>query len=69
MHCAQRCLPVRRAQGWFASRLAAPAKVKAQSTFKWKITSADVKGSRFDVDDPGSATDLVRRIEAMLGGV
>jgi hypothetical protein len=27
------------------------------------------EGSRFDVDSLGSATDLARRIEAMLGGV
>ncbi|MFM7255103.1 MAG: twin-arginine translocation signal domain-containing protein, partial [Betaproteobacteria bacterium] len=45
--------------------LAAPAVVKAQSTFNWKMTSAYVKGSPFYMDGPGSATDLARRVEVM----
>lgn len=51
-----------------AGTLAAPAIVKAQATFSWKMTSAYAPNSPFYVVGPGSATDLAKRIEAMSGG-
>jgi TRAP-type mannitol/chloroaromatic compound transport system substrate-binding protein len=51
-----------------AGSLAAPAIVKAQATFNWKMTSAYAPNSPFYVVGPGSATDLAKRIDAMSGG-
>jgi TRAP-type mannitol/chloroaromatic compound transport system substrate-binding protein len=51
-----------------AGSLAAPAIVKAQATFNWKMTSAYAPNSPFYVVGPGSATDLAKRIDVMSGG-
>jgi TRAP-type mannitol/chloroaromatic compound transport system substrate-binding protein len=51
-----------------AGTLAAPAVVRAQTTFNWKMTSAYAPGSPFYMAGPGSATDLAKRIEAMSAG-
>jgi TRAP-type mannitol/chloroaromatic compound transport system substrate-binding protein len=48
--------------------IAAPAVVRAQTRFNWKMTSAYVKGSPFYMDGPGSPTDLARRIRDMSDG-
>ena len=50
--------------------VAAPAMVRAESnkTFHFKMTSAYPPGSPFYTSGPGSATDFVKRVEAMSGG-
>ena len=48
--------------------IGAPAVVRAEQTFSWKMTSAYPKGAPFYMDGPGSATDLAKRIETMSGG-
>ncbi|TCT06205.1 TRAP transporter substrate-binding protein [Aquabacter spiritensis] len=51
-----------------AGTVAAPAVVRAQTTFSWKMTSAYGPKAAFYSVGPGSATDLCKRIEAMSGG-
>jgi TRAP-type mannitol/chloroaromatic compound transport system substrate-binding protein len=51
-----------------AATIAAPAVVRAQTTFNWKMTSAYGPKAAFYSVGPGSATDLCKRIEAMSGG-
>lgn len=48
----------------------APALVRADSkkTYHFKMTSAYPAGSPFYTSGPGSATDFVKRVEAMSGG-
>ena len=48
--------------------VAAPAVVHAQSTFNWKMTSFYGPNAAFYSTGPGSAKDLISRIEAMAGG-
>ena len=47
---------------------AAPAVVRAQTTFNWKMTSFYGPNSAFYSTGPGSAKDLISRIEAMSNG-
>jgi TRAP-type mannitol/chloroaromatic compound transport system substrate-binding protein len=54
--------------GLAGAALAAPAVVRAQTSFNWKMTSAYGKGAPFYMDGPGSATDLAKRIAEMSGG-
>ncbi len=51
-----------------AAPLAAPAIVRAQETFSWKMTNAYGPGSPFYVEGPGSPTDFCAKVEAMSGG-
>ena len=51
-----------------AGTVAAPAVVRAQTSFTWKMTSAYGPKAAFYSVGPGSATDLCKRIEAMTGG-
>ena len=53
-----------------AGTLAAPGIVKAASdkTYKLKMTCAYPGGSPFYSTGPGSATDFIKRVEAMSGG-
>jgi TRAP-type mannitol/chloroaromatic compound transport system substrate-binding protein len=51
-----------------AGTVAAPAIVKAQTTFNWKMTSFYGPNAAFYSSGPGSAKDLVKRIEDMSGG-
>jgi TRAP-type mannitol/chloroaromatic compound transport system substrate-binding protein len=51
-----------------AGAVAAPAVARAQTTFNWKMTSAYGPKAAFYSVGPGSATDLVRRIDAMSNG-
>lgn len=51
-----------------AATVAAPAVVRAQQTFNWKMTSAYGPKAAFYSVGPGSATDLCKRIEAMSNG-
>jgi TRAP-type mannitol/chloroaromatic compound transport system substrate-binding protein len=51
-----------------AGTIAAPAVVRAQTTFTWKMTSAYGPKAAFYSVGPGSATDLCKRIEAMTNG-
>src|SRR5215813_9569274 len=48
--------------------VAAPAVVRAQTTFNWKMTSFYGPNAAFYSTGPGSAKDLVKRIEDMSGG-
>jgi TRAP-type mannitol/chloroaromatic compound transport system substrate-binding protein len=48
--------------------IAAPAVVTAQTTFTWRMTSYYGPNAAFYSTGPGSAKDLVRRIEEMSGG-
>jgi len=48
--------------------VAAPAVVRAQTTFNWKMTSFYGPNAAFYSVGPGSAKDLVKRIEEMSGG-
>ncbi|MBL9048443.1 MAG: ABC transporter substrate-binding protein, partial [Tabrizicola sp.] len=48
--------------------VAAPAVVRAQASFNWKMTSAYGPKAAFYSVGPGSATDLAKRIETMSGG-
>ena len=50
--------------------LAAPGLLKAESkeTFKFKMTCAYPGGAPFYSTGPGSATDFIKRVEAMSGG-
>ncbi|MBL8671588.1 MAG: TRAP transporter substrate-binding protein, partial [Alphaproteobacteria bacterium] len=51
-----------------AGAVAAPAVVRAQASFNWKMTSAYGPKAAFYSVGPGSATDLAKRIETMSGG-
>jgi TRAP-type mannitol/chloroaromatic compound transport system substrate-binding protein len=51
-----------------AATVAAPAIVKAQTTFNWKMTSFYGPNAAFYSTGPGSAKDLCKRIEDMSGG-
>ena len=51
-----------------AGTVAAPAIVQAQTTFNWKMTSFYGPNAAFYSTGPGSAKDLVKRIEDMSGG-
>ena len=48
--------------------VAAPAVVRAQTTFNWKMTSFYGPNAAFYSTGPGSAKDLIKRIEDMSGG-
>src|SRR5262245_16723905 len=48
--------------------VAAPAVVRAQTTFNWKMTSFYGPNAAFYSTGPGSAKDLVKRIEEMSNG-
>jgi TRAP-type mannitol/chloroaromatic compound transport system substrate-binding protein len=51
-----------------AGAVAAPAIVRAQTTLNWKMTSFYGPNAAFYSTGPGSAKDLISRIEAMSGG-
>ena len=51
-----------------AGTVAAPALVRAQATFNWKMTSYYGPNAAFYSTGPGSAKDLVKRIDDMSGG-
>ncbi len=51
-----------------AGTVAAPAVVHAQTTFNWKMTSFYGPNAAFYSTGPGSAKDLVKRIDDMSGG-
>ena len=51
-----------------AGAVAAPAVARAQTTFNWKMTSFYGPNSAFYSTGPGSAKDLIKRIEEMSGG-
>ena len=48
--------------------VAAPAVVRAQTTFNWKMTSFYGPNAAFYSTGPGSAKDLIKRIEEMSSG-
>ena len=48
--------------------VAAPAVVAAQTKFNWKMTSSYGPNAAFYSTGPGSAKDLISRIEAMSNG-
>lgn len=51
-----------------AGTLAAPSVVRAQDTFRWRMTNAYNPGAPLMHTGPGSPTDLAQRIETMSGG-
>ena len=51
-----------------AGVIAAPAIVKAETTFNWKMTSFYGPNAYFYSTGPGSAKDLIKRIEEMSNG-
>ena len=51
-----------------AGTIAAPAIVKADDTFKWRMTSFYGPNAFFYSTGPGSAKDLCKRIEEMSSG-
>ena len=51
-----------------AGTVAAPAIVKAETTFNWKMTSFYGPNAYFYSTGPGSAKDLCKRIDEMSGG-
>ena len=51
-----------------AATVAAPAVVRAQTTFNWKMTSFYGPNAAFYSTGPGSAKDLVKRIDEMSNG-
>jgi TRAP-type mannitol/chloroaromatic compound transport system substrate-binding protein len=51
-----------------AGTIAAPAIVRAQTTLNWKMTSFYGPNAAFYSTGPGSAKDLVKRIDDMSGG-
>ena len=51
-----------------AGSVAAPAIVQAQTTFTWKMTSFYGPNAFFYSTGPGSAKDLIKRIDDMSGG-
>ena len=48
--------------------VAAPAVARAQTTFNWKMTSFYGPNAAFYSTGPGSAKDLIKRIEEMSNG-
>ncbi len=48
--------------------IAAPAVARAQTKFSWKMTSSYGPNAAFYSTGPGSAKDLISRIEAMSSG-
>lgn len=56
------------AAGTVAGVFAAPAIVRAQERFSWKMTNAYGPGSPFYVTGPGSPTDFCERVKEMSGG-
>ena len=51
-----------------AGAIAAPAVARAQTTFNWRMTSFYGPNAYFYSTGPGSAKDLVKRIDDMSGG-
>jgi TRAP-type mannitol/chloroaromatic compound transport system substrate-binding protein len=51
-----------------AAAVAAPAVVRAQQTFSWKMTNAYGPGSPFYVAGPGSPTDFIEKVKVLSGG-
>ena len=51
-----------------AGAVAAPAVARAQTTFNWKMTSFYGPNAAFYSTGPGSAKDLIKRIEDMSAG-
>lgn len=56
------------AAGAAAATVGAPAVVKAQDTFRWRMTNAYPPEAEIVTVGPGSATDLIERIETMSNG-
>ena len=56
------------ALGGAAGTIAAPAVVKAQAKFNWRMTSFYGPNAAFYSTGPGSASDLCRRIDEMSAG-
>ena len=56
------------ALGGAVGTVAAPAVVQAQTTFNWKMTSFYGPNAAFYSTGPGSAKDLIKRIDDMSGG-
>lgn len=54
--------------GSAAATFAAPAVVRAQETFSWRMTNAYPPGAPFYTTGPGSPDDFVKRVEEMSGG-
>src|SRR3546814_546952 len=54
--------------GSAAASLAAPAVVRAQETFNWRMTNAYPPGAPFYTTGPGSPEDFAKRVEEMSGG-
>src|SRR5690606_20866700 len=46
----------------------APAVVRAQETFRWRMTNAYAPGAPFYTTGPGSPDDFAKRVEQMSGG-
>jgi TRAP-type mannitol/chloroaromatic compound transport system substrate-binding protein len=51
-----------------AATIAAPSVLRAQTTFNWRMTSFYGPNAFFYSTGPGSAKDLVKRIDEMSGG-
>ncbi len=51
-----------------AATLAAPGIARAQKSFNWKMTCAYGPGFPLYSEGPGSATELVKKIDALSGG-
>jgi TRAP-type mannitol/chloroaromatic compound transport system substrate-binding protein len=51
-----------------AGAVAAPAVVRAQTAFNWKMTSFYGPNAAFYSTGPGGAKDLIKRIDDMSGG-
>jgi len=51
-----------------AGTIGAPAIVKAQETFNWRMTTTWPSGMPFYQSGPGSATDFAKRVESMSNG-
>lgn len=54
--------------GSAAATVAAPAVVRAQETFQWRMTNAYPPGAPFYTTGPGSPEDFVKRVSEMSGG-
>ena len=57
------------AAGGAVGAVAAPAVVQAQTAFNWKMTSFYGPNAAFYSTGPGSAKDLIKRIDDMSGGM
>jgi len=51
-----------------AATIAAPAVVRAQERFQWRMTNAYPPGAPFYSTGPGSPEDFAKRVDAMSGG-